>query len=202
MPAQLLALNDGPSILLDKPILLIGRHPECDIQIDSRKVSRRHCCIAQVTDYLVVRDLGSTNGIRINGVRVVEGRLRAGDELTIGSSRFRVRWDDDGAGAAAPLRSAREPAAAPAVPAALPDDLLERCDNPIPLEDELDSPLLPAKARAKTALKAFPAAAPEDPANAAPAAPEEESPRPILPDVLELAPGSDICPAPAPSHHD
>src|SRR5436190_357747 len=57
MPAQLVALNDGPSILVDKPILLVGRHPECDIQIDSRKISRRHCCIAQVHDYLVVRDL-------------------------------------------------------------------------------------------------------------------------------------------------
>src|SRR5213593_168447 len=93
MPAQLVALTDGPSILLDKPILLLGRHPECDIQIESRKISRRHCCIAQVNDYLVVRDLGSTNGIRINGVRVVEGRIKAGDELTIGSHRYQVRWD-------------------------------------------------------------------------------------------------------------
>src|SRR5437899_8370015 len=93
MPAQIIEINEGPSILLDKPILLLGRHPECDIQIDSRKVSRRHCCIAQVADHLVVRDLGSTNGIRINGVRVLEGRLRAGDELTIGSHRYQVRWD-------------------------------------------------------------------------------------------------------------
>ncbi len=46
MPAQLMALTEGPSILLDKPILLFGRHPECDIQIDSRKISRRHCCLA------------------------------------------------------------------------------------------------------------------------------------------------------------
>src|SRR3954464_10065946 len=84
MPAQLVSLSESPSILLDKPILLLGRHPECDIQIDSRKISRRHCCIAQVSDYLVVRDLGSTNGIRINGVRVLEGRLKAEDELTIG----------------------------------------------------------------------------------------------------------------------
>src|SRR5215217_3053321 len=94
MPAQLVALNDGPSILVDKPILLLGRHPECDVQIDSRKISRRHCCIAQVNDYLVVRDLDSTNGIRINGVRVVEGKLRPGDEVTIGSHRYRVTAGD------------------------------------------------------------------------------------------------------------
>src|SRR5580704_15385697 len=86
MPAQLVALTEGPSILLDKPIMLFGRNAECDIQIDSRKVSRRHCCIAQVSDYLVVRDLGSTNGIRINGIRVLEGKLKAEDELMIGGN--------------------------------------------------------------------------------------------------------------------
>src|SRR5438132_2834578 len=93
MPAQLVTLDNGVSIMLDKPILLVGRHPECDIQIDSRKISRRHCCIAQVGDAILVRDLGSTNGIRINGVRVVEGRLAGGDELTIGNSRYRLSLD-------------------------------------------------------------------------------------------------------------
>src|SRR6266404_7007727 len=93
MPPQLLALTDGPSILLDKPILLLGRHQECDIQLVSRKVSRRHCCIAQVGDHLVVRDLASTNGIRINGVRVLEGRLKADDELTIAGHNYRVSWE-------------------------------------------------------------------------------------------------------------
>src|SRR6476660_5807180 len=88
MPAQLVALTEGPTILLDKPILLIGRHPECDIQLNSRKVSRRHCCIAQVKDYLVVRDLGSTNG-----VRVLEGKLKAGDELTVGNFKYQVSWE-------------------------------------------------------------------------------------------------------------
>ena len=90
MLAQLVALTEGPSILLDKPILLIGRHQECDIQIASRKISRRHCCIAQVNDHLVVRDLCSTNGIRINGQRVEIGRLRAGDELSIAHIRYRL----------------------------------------------------------------------------------------------------------------
>src|SRR5437867_9099030 len=93
MPPQLVALTEGPNILLDKPILLLGRHQECDIQLGSRKVSRRHCCVAQVNDYLVVRDLGSTNGVRINGVRVVEGSLHSGDELTIGNQRYKLQWN-------------------------------------------------------------------------------------------------------------
>jgi pSer/pThr/pTyr-binding forkhead associated (FHA) protein len=93
MPAHLLSLTDGPSILIDKPILLLGRHAECDVQLNSKKVSRRHCCIAQVNDYLVIRDLGSTNGIKVNGKRIVEGKLHPGDELTIGNFRYQVCGD-------------------------------------------------------------------------------------------------------------
>jgi predicted component of type VI protein secretion system len=178
MPAQLVALSDGPSIWLDKPILLVGRHPECDIQIDSRKISRRHCCIAQISDYLVVRDLGSTNGVRVNGVRVVEGRLAPGDELTIGNHRYRVSWDS----AAQPpaRRPPRETVRAPQDPAE--DELLESCDEPVPLADPV-SPLPAASRPAKTPTH--------------PAPPKEESV--ILPDNLELAPSSDVYPAP-PSH--
>lgn len=91
---MLLSLADGPSILLDKPILLFGRHAECDVVLNSKKVSRRHCCLAQVNDYLVVRDLGSTNGVKVNGRRVNEGRLRFGDELEIGNFRFQVCVDN------------------------------------------------------------------------------------------------------------
>src|SRR5437763_16712972 len=110
MPPQLVALTDGPNIPLDKPIVLIGRHQECDIQIPSRKISRRHCCVAQVANYLVVRDLGSTNGVRINGTRAVEGQLNPGDELTIGNLSYRVQWDDHLI-AAGPPRLAQRPGA-------------------------------------------------------------------------------------------
>jgi len=133
MPAQLLALNEGSDILLDKPILLLGRHPECDIQIDSRKISRRHCCIAQVADYLLVRDLGSTNGIRINGIRIQEGRLHPNDELTIGNSRYKVKWDTIEAALAPPVKPA--PAALPGRLEAIDDDVLESCEEPVPLSE-------------------------------------------------------------------
>lgn len=93
MPAHLLSLADGPSILIDKPILLFGRHEECDVQLNSKKVSRRHCVLAQVSDYLVIRDLGSTNGVRINGEKVGEGKLRPGDELQIGNFKYQVCGD-------------------------------------------------------------------------------------------------------------
>jgi len=145
MPPQLMALSEGPNILLDKPIMLVGRHPECDIQIPSRKVSRRHCCIAQVQDHLVVRDLCSTNGIRINGVRVAEGALKSGDELTIGSFRYQLRWP---ALAGGPLG-----AASSSLPPLDHPDIFQSCDVPIPIPDELGGQPTPAAAALKEELK-------------------------------------------------
>jgi pSer/pThr/pTyr-binding forkhead associated (FHA) protein len=110
MPQHLLSLGDGPSILIDKPILLFGRHEECDVQLNSKKVSRKHCILAQLSDCLIIRDLGSTNGVRINGERVAEGKLRAGDELQIGNFKYQVC--DDPLGRAhehAPMEEYREP---------------------------------------------------------------------------------------------
>ncbi len=199
MPAQLVALTDGPSILLDKPILLLGRHPECDIQIESRKISRRHCCIAQVNDYLVVRDLGSTNGIRINGVRVVEGCIKAGDELTIGSHRYQVHWDSLAAVATPGKGKGKSTDVSEPPPEAAEDDPLEAYDEPVPLpEPESASRNVPAR----------PGLPYGPPGNVAPAAEDPEpppspldSPSPlILPEHLELAPPSDVFPA-APSSH-
>lgn len=135
MPAQLLALTEGPSILLDKPIMLFGRHEECDIQLNSKKVSRRHCCVAQVRDYLVVRDLGSTNGVRINGDKVNEGKLRTGDELTIGNFRYQVFLDEAGDQAKDPPVSNEPPARPQAT-----DSILEEADEPIALDDDTNEP--------------------------------------------------------------
>src|SRR5882757_5976010 len=133
MPAQLLALNEGPSIMLDKPILLLGRDLECDIRLDSRKISRRHCCIAQVGEQLVVRDLGSTNGIRINGVRVMEGHLGTDDELTIGNYRYKVHWE---AGPIRPTAGRKDNGKQNAhANRAAADDLLEASDEPVALAD-------------------------------------------------------------------
>lgn len=85
-------LGDGEPVVLDKAILLFGRHTDCDVVLSrSRKVSRKHCCVAQIDDDIVVRDLGSMNGVRINGVLIDrESRLRPGDELWIGDVGFRL----------------------------------------------------------------------------------------------------------------
>ncbi len=89
MPARLVALDEGTDISLDRTMVVVGRHPQCDARLESLRVSRHHCCMTQDGGEVFVRDLGSTNGIRINGQRVETGRLRPGDELSIAHIRYR-----------------------------------------------------------------------------------------------------------------
>jgi predicted component of type VI protein secretion system len=90
MPARLVALDEGPDIILDRAMVVVGRHPSCDTRLDSLRVSRHHCCMTHESGDVMVRDLGSTNGIRINGQRVEIGRVRPGDELSIAHIRYRL----------------------------------------------------------------------------------------------------------------
>ncbi len=96
MPVCLVALDEGPNIPVDRAVVVVGRHPQCDARIDSIRVSRRHCCMTVDRNEVIVRDLGSTNGIRINGQRVEMGRLRPGDELAIAHIRYRLSAPEGG----------------------------------------------------------------------------------------------------------
>jgi hypothetical protein len=99
MAARLVSLTDEKSIAIDKPVIFIGRDSECDVVLgDSRRVSRKHCCLAHINNRLVVRDLGSMNGVWINGERVERtGTMRPGDELAIGDVRYRLSIEDHSA---------------------------------------------------------------------------------------------------------
>jgi len=93
MSARFIAIDEGPDISLDRATVVVGRHPNCDTRLSSPRVSRHHCCMTRENDQVVVRDLGSTNGIRINGERVETGRLRPGDELSIAHIRYRLEGE-------------------------------------------------------------------------------------------------------------
>jgi pSer/pThr/pTyr-binding forkhead associated (FHA) protein len=95
MSFRIVPLKKGtvPVIALYRPVLLIGRHPDCDIRLESRKISRRHCCVAMAYDRVLIRDLGSRNGVRVNGKLCEEARLYPGDELAIGPLIFRLEQE-------------------------------------------------------------------------------------------------------------
>jgi predicted component of type VI protein secretion system len=112
MSFQLVPVNPGtaPIITLQRPVVLIGRHIDCDARIENPKISRRHCCLAIAYDRIVLRDLGSRNGIRVNGRIVEEVRLQAGDEVAIGPLIY--RFEGQGVPPAGPsgVQSAGRPA--------------------------------------------------------------------------------------------
>jgi hypothetical protein len=73
---------------LDKPLLVIGRSSDCDIQLPDPNVSRRHAEIRQDGDSFLLLDLGSTNGSELNGQRVKRGHLQPGDRILLGQTEL------------------------------------------------------------------------------------------------------------------
>ncbi|HEV3168049.1 MAG TPA: FHA domain-containing protein [Isosphaeraceae bacterium] len=103
MTLRLVTLAGRPEIHVGRVLVAVGRHPHCDAQIVSPRVSRWHCCLAEVDGELWVRDLGSTNGIWINGLRVTFGTVKPGDVLAIAHIRYRLEDAvEDRAGGADP----------------------------------------------------------------------------------------------------
>jgi len=81
-----LALPEHPT----RPVT-IGRAPECDCHLTEPNVSRRHAQLRRVDDTWLLRDLGSSNGTRLNGMRVTEEiEVRPGDQLSLGGVRYRL----------------------------------------------------------------------------------------------------------------
>ena len=97
MALRLVTLAGRPEIHVDRVLIVVGRHPRCDAQLVSPRVSRWHCCLTELDGEVWVRDLGSTNGIWINGRRVMLGRLRPGDVLAIAHIRYRLEEAQDDA---------------------------------------------------------------------------------------------------------
>ena len=79
-----LALPDGD--------FLVGRTEECDLPLEGDpSVSRRHAVFHVTSDEIVVEDLGSRNGVRLNGQRIIgRAKVRPGDKVHVGSQELHV----------------------------------------------------------------------------------------------------------------
>jgi len=67
----------------------IGRTPENDVQIDAKYISRHHAVILAERTHTIIEDLNSTNGVIVNGRRVMRQALKDGDIVLIGKAPFR-----------------------------------------------------------------------------------------------------------------
>jgi len=80
---------DDRRFVLDGPRATLGRSKEADCVLRDPNVSRRHAELRRSdTGDWQIADLGSTNGIKVNGRRVSSSRLSPGDEVTIGTTSF------------------------------------------------------------------------------------------------------------------
>jgi pSer/pThr/pTyr-binding forkhead associated (FHA) protein len=90
MRAQLIPLDGTVAIEIVKDLTLVGRREDCDLRLQHKSISKLHCVIVKTDGLLFLRDLGSTNGTRVNGQRVRRAALLPNDELAIAGHKFRV----------------------------------------------------------------------------------------------------------------
>ena len=82
-------LFQGSRYLIYAPFR-IGRHPDNDLQLTDKNISRFHAIIEPREEGFLLRDLGSRNGTFVNGQRVKQSWLRAGDQIRVGKVRMRL----------------------------------------------------------------------------------------------------------------
>ena len=86
---QISGRETGLQFNLSGRTVKIGRDPQCDIQVDDPHVSRQHAeVVSKSKTDILIRDLGSTNGIFVNGKRVKEQQLLDGDKVLVGTRLY------------------------------------------------------------------------------------------------------------------
>jgi len=89
---EMIPCGGGDPIPLMKPKLLIGRKSRCDVTLPFPNVSSCHCELHLEDGYWRVRDVGSTNGIRVAGQPCNADWLLPGDELSVANHRYTIRY--------------------------------------------------------------------------------------------------------------
>jgi hypothetical protein len=89
--------NDGErrSFSVVRNMTVIGRREDCDLRIPVGDVSRKHCRLVRTDDGIRIEDLGSSNGTYVNGERIQESELNAGDTVGVGPVQFIIQIDGE-----------------------------------------------------------------------------------------------------------
>lgn len=93
-PADETWLELGATLVPLGRSVVIGRSPDAGLRLDAPEVSRQHAKVERMGDADILTDLGSTNGVLVNGSRVREVALHDGDSLTIGTTTIVYRRRD------------------------------------------------------------------------------------------------------------
>jgi adenylate cyclase len=109
MYGELMPVGGGDPIPLLKTWLTVGRRESSDIVLRFPNVSGNHCELSLVDGYWVVKDLGSSNGTKVNGSRVVEQRLEPGDKLSVARHEYEISYEPAKLGATSAPASGPSP---------------------------------------------------------------------------------------------
>jgi adenylate cyclase len=90
---ELVPVGGGDSIPLIREELTVGRRECCDVCLRFPNISGMHCQLTFRDGYWYIRDLNSTNGIKVNGMRVMEKMLHPHDEVAIGKRRYSILYE-------------------------------------------------------------------------------------------------------------
>ena len=95
-PRMIVAVGDDESAyFLSHPVTIIGRAAESDLRIDDPGVSRRHAELRWSEGDVELIDLGSTNGVTVNGTPAARAVLRDGDRIDVAATTLIFRRDED-----------------------------------------------------------------------------------------------------------
>jgi pSer/pThr/pTyr-binding forkhead associated (FHA) protein len=92
----LMPCGGGDPIPLLKPLLTVGRRSRCDITLRFATVSSEHCRLEFKEGFWFVREIKSTNGIKVDGVRCESHWLKPNSVLSIANLRYRIVYEDSG----------------------------------------------------------------------------------------------------------
>ena len=95
MKAELVPVNGDSPIPITKDVTVIGRRDGCDIVIDHTPLSKRHCVLVRTDGLLIIRDLATTNGTKVNGQRVRWAALLPRDKISLAGYKMRVYLGSD-----------------------------------------------------------------------------------------------------------
>ncbi len=114
--------KDGSQKTFSLPdgITVIGRRHDCDLCIPLKTVSRRHCQLNQNNEAVKIRDLGSRVGTFLNGKRIDEAALKAGDYIRIGPLIFLLQINGQPEKIVPPKPSTPKPAKPKPAPKEMP----------------------------------------------------------------------------------
>ncbi len=89
---ELVPVGGGDAIPLVSEVMTLGRRESCDICLKFQNISGTHCELSLRDGVWHLRDLNSTNGVKVNGERTLQRRLRPGDEIDISKHKYVIQY--------------------------------------------------------------------------------------------------------------